>query len=251
MRRDVREIFGRTELSEDDENPHTRALLAVTPTTTGKRLPQLLTDRELVALYEAVWPACHATHVVMIKVLIFAGLRNTELARIRLRDSDQERHYQPQAAVTQRSCRGKESGPGSGSSTGRRLSRVRSSHAVVPSSVNGNLLASYRSESFLTPRCKVCKVYTGVSMCFRERLIKMAADRVRKLRAQPAPALTAFVSGHDVGDLEAGHGQQPWGREVGPQRIAIEIRAVQRIPRRLQHVAREGGTGIGALADDG
>ncbi len=61
---------------------HTRALLAVTPATKGKRLPHLLTDRELVAFYEAVWQARNPTHMVMIKVLIFTGLRNAELARI-------------------------------------------------------------------------------------------------------------------------------------------------------------------------
>jgi integrase/recombinase XerD len=67
---------------------HTRALLAVTPATKGKRLPQLLTDRELVAFYEAVWQARHPKHMIMIKVLIFTGLRNAELARIRLQDVD-------------------------------------------------------------------------------------------------------------------------------------------------------------------
>jgi integrase/recombinase XerD len=63
---------------------HTRALLAVTPATKGKRLPHLLTDRELVAFYEAVWQARNPQHMVMIKVLIFTGLRNAELARVRL-----------------------------------------------------------------------------------------------------------------------------------------------------------------------
>jgi hypothetical protein len=39
---------------------HTRTLLAVKPAARGKRLPHLLTDRELVAFYEAVWQArCH------------------------------------------------------------------------------------------------------------------------------------------------------------------------------------------------
>jgi integrase/recombinase XerD len=67
---------------------HTRALLAVKPTTRGKRLPHLLTDRELVAFYEAVWQARHPTHMVMIKMLIFTELRNSELARVRLQDVD-------------------------------------------------------------------------------------------------------------------------------------------------------------------
>ena len=67
---------------------HTRALLAVNPATRGTRLPHLLTDRALVACYEAVWLARHPTHMVMIKVLIFTGLRNSELARIWLQDVD-------------------------------------------------------------------------------------------------------------------------------------------------------------------
>jgi len=33
---------------------HTRALLAVTPSRQPKRLPELLTDAELVALYETI-----------------------------------------------------------------------------------------------------------------------------------------------------------------------------------------------------
>lgn len=67
---------------------HTRALLAVKPTKKGKRLPQLLTDRELVAFYEAVWRARDPKHMVLIKVLIFTGLRNSELARVKLQDVD-------------------------------------------------------------------------------------------------------------------------------------------------------------------
>jgi integrase/recombinase XerD len=67
---------------------HTRALLAVKPTKAKKRLPELLTDRELVAFYEAVWQARNPTHMVMLKLLIFTGLRNAELAKVRLQDVD-------------------------------------------------------------------------------------------------------------------------------------------------------------------
>src|SRR4029077_6401767 len=35
-------------------------------------------------LYEAVWHARNPTHMIMIKLLIFMGLRNAELARVRL-----------------------------------------------------------------------------------------------------------------------------------------------------------------------
>jgi integrase/recombinase XerD len=67
---------------------HTRELLAVQPAKKRKQLPQLLTDRELVAFYEAVWQARDPKHMVLIKVLIFTGLRNSELAKVRLQDVD-------------------------------------------------------------------------------------------------------------------------------------------------------------------
>ena len=65
---------------------HTRALLAVKPTKTERRLPELLTDAELVAFYEAVWQARNPQHMVLIKLLLFTGLRNIELAHVRRQD---------------------------------------------------------------------------------------------------------------------------------------------------------------------
>jgi site-specific recombinase XerD len=62
--------------------------LTVTPTPAPKRLPELLTDTELVAFYEAVWNARQLTHGVMLKLLIFTGIRNGELVRLRLTDVD-------------------------------------------------------------------------------------------------------------------------------------------------------------------
>ncbi len=67
---------------------YTRQLLQVTPDKRDKRLPQLLTEQELVAFYQAVFSAHNPTHVVMIKLLIFTGVRNGELAQIRLEDVD-------------------------------------------------------------------------------------------------------------------------------------------------------------------
>jgi integrase/recombinase XerD len=55
---------------------------------TKKHLPQLLTEKELISFYEAVWQARNRTHMVLIKVLIFTGLRNAELVNIRLQDVD-------------------------------------------------------------------------------------------------------------------------------------------------------------------
>ncbi len=67
---------------------HTRGLLAVRPTKTERRFPELLTDAELVAFYEAVWQARNPQHMVLVKLLLFTGLRNVELAHVRLQDVD-------------------------------------------------------------------------------------------------------------------------------------------------------------------
>jgi integrase/recombinase XerD len=67
---------------------YTRALLEVEPSRQPKRLPELLTDAELVALYETIWHARQFTHVVMLKLLLFTGIRNAELVQLRLIDVD-------------------------------------------------------------------------------------------------------------------------------------------------------------------
>jgi integrase/recombinase XerD len=67
---------------------HTRELLAVVPSRQPKRLPVLLTDAELVALHEAIWQARQLSHLVLLKLLLFTGLRNAELVQLRLTDVD-------------------------------------------------------------------------------------------------------------------------------------------------------------------
>lgn len=67
---------------------HTRELLEVTPEKARKRLPELLTDQELVGFYEAVWNARKTNHLVMIKLLIYTGMRNAELTNVQLKDVD-------------------------------------------------------------------------------------------------------------------------------------------------------------------
>ncbi len=69
---------------------HIRADLEVTPASMEKRLPELLTDQELTAFYDAVFQARNREHAVMIKLLIFTGIRNAELAGMRLVDVDLE-----------------------------------------------------------------------------------------------------------------------------------------------------------------
>lgn len=39
-------------------------------------------------LYETVWHGRHPTHMVMVKLLLFTGVRNAELAHVQLKDVD-------------------------------------------------------------------------------------------------------------------------------------------------------------------
>ncbi len=68
---------------------HTRTLLAVKKTSkVERRPPELLTDDELLAFYDAAWHTQNSSHLIMIKLLVYTGVRNAELASIRLRDID-------------------------------------------------------------------------------------------------------------------------------------------------------------------
>ena len=67
---------------------HIRDILEVTPDSKEKRLPELLTDQELISFYDTVFRSRDRKHAVMIKLLIFTGVRNAELAKIRLTDVD-------------------------------------------------------------------------------------------------------------------------------------------------------------------
>jgi integrase/recombinase XerD len=67
---------------------HTRELLDIGATPKAKRLPELLTDAELMAFYNAIWYAHQLTHLVMLKLLLFTGIRNAELVHLRPTDVD-------------------------------------------------------------------------------------------------------------------------------------------------------------------
>lgn len=56
--------------------------------TRTKHLPELLTNDELKRFYDAVWKGFNRLHVVMLKLLLFTGIRNAELADITLADVD-------------------------------------------------------------------------------------------------------------------------------------------------------------------
>lgn len=53
-----------------------------------KRLPELMTNEELKRFYEAVWYASNRNHMVMLKLMLFTGIRNAELVNITLKDMD-------------------------------------------------------------------------------------------------------------------------------------------------------------------
>lgn len=67
---------------------HTRQMLEINVEKSRKHLPELLTDTELVAFYEAVWNARNTNHLVMIKLLIYTGIRNAELTNVQIKDVD-------------------------------------------------------------------------------------------------------------------------------------------------------------------
>jgi integrase/recombinase XerD len=69
---------------------HVRAILDITPDSKEKRLPELLTDQELISFYDTVFRTRNRKHAVMIKLLIFTGVRNAELSGIRIKDVDLE-----------------------------------------------------------------------------------------------------------------------------------------------------------------
>ena len=60
-------------------------------TGTPKKLPQVPTEEEIAKYYDVVWKARNMQHVVMIKTLLYTGVRVTELIHIKLSDIDFDR----------------------------------------------------------------------------------------------------------------------------------------------------------------
>ncbi len=54
----------------------------------SKEYPELLTDSELRRFYGAIWKSANRTHVIMIKLLLYTGIRNFEVANILIKDVD-------------------------------------------------------------------------------------------------------------------------------------------------------------------
>lgn len=54
----------------------------------NRRLPELLSEDELLRYYDQLLRGGNADHLVMVKTLLFTGLRNAELVELELRDFD-------------------------------------------------------------------------------------------------------------------------------------------------------------------
>ena len=67
---------------------HLREELGVEVQRAPKKLPHVPTEHEIRSFYEAVWNGRRSQDVVMIKTLLYTGVRVSELVRIRLGDVD-------------------------------------------------------------------------------------------------------------------------------------------------------------------
>lgn len=65
---------------------HLRKILAVEVQTKSKKLPYVPSDEEIKKYYEAVWNVQNVKHMMMIKVMLYTGVRVGELIRIKIHD---------------------------------------------------------------------------------------------------------------------------------------------------------------------
>ncbi len=70
---------------------HLREELGVEVERAPKKLPRVPTEQEIRCFYEAVWNARRGRDVVMIKTLLYTGVRVSELVSIRIGDVDLDR----------------------------------------------------------------------------------------------------------------------------------------------------------------
>ena len=70
---------------------HLRKTLDVEINATPKRLPFVPSDAEIRQYYDAVWKTRNMLHMVIIKTLLYTGMRISELIRITLEDVDFDR----------------------------------------------------------------------------------------------------------------------------------------------------------------
>lgn len=70
---------------------HLRAELKVCVTAEPRKLPVVPTEAELKRYYEAVWQAKNLQDMLIIKVLLYTGIRVSELIRLKIEDIDFDR----------------------------------------------------------------------------------------------------------------------------------------------------------------
>ena len=70
---------------------HLRKELEVPVTTAPKKLPLIPTEEEIKKYYEAVWKAKNIQHMIMIKTLLYTGIRVGELIKVKITDIDFEK----------------------------------------------------------------------------------------------------------------------------------------------------------------
>ena len=67
---------------------HLRKELEIPVTTAPKKLPLVPTEEIIKKYYEAVWKAKNIQHMIMIKTLLYTGIRVSELIRVKIKDID-------------------------------------------------------------------------------------------------------------------------------------------------------------------
>jgi integrase/recombinase XerD len=70
---------------------HLRKELGVPVTTVPKKLPVVPTEEEIKKYYEAVWYSKNIQHMVMIKTLLYTGIRVSELIKVKISEIDFDR----------------------------------------------------------------------------------------------------------------------------------------------------------------
>src|SRR5215831_5536510 len=75
----------------------------------------------------------------------------------------------------------------------------------------------------------------------------MSLDRPRKVRTQDAPRLCPLLPWLDLLNSYVAHPQKEGRREIGTERLAVEIGEMERVPGRMHLVTCEGISGRASL----